>query len=547
MSKINSEIPESKKRLKADIKPYAVKIAVLTVLSVAVSLLSVGFAYLTQFLINGASGGDNRLIRLFSVILICVLLARIAIRAINAYLTEKYRAEMAETISEKAFYKALKGKYARLADFHSGEIVNRVLADSREIAADTVSIAPVTAGLAAQLAGCLIALFTTDKLFTLILIVGGGLIFGLSALFKKTLKKYQKEIMSLDGKNKSFLQETISSALTIKAYNAEEKTAEKSKKIMSAYTKKRLDRAKTYSFVNVLYSLISNMGLLFAVVWCAVAVVNGKMEYGAILSVVLLMEQLQRPLTSFASVMPVVYARAASAERLYEIETFEEEKTGEPVVSYDSISGIKFDNVGFSYGRNVVFDDFSAEFRKGDFVCLVGRSGIGKSTLFKLLLAFYKPTSGEIKIISKDGEKPIDETDRGLFAYVPQGNFLFSGTIRENLTFFSGESPSEEELKTALETAVAEFVYDLPDKLETRLTERGGGLSEGQLQRLAVARAVLSGRPILLLDEATSALDEATETELLRRLKLNGERTVIMITHRPAATEICDSVIRLAV
>lgn len=536
---------DAKKRLKAEIKPYTAKITILTVLSVLSSLLSVSFAFFTQYLVNGASNGDNRLILTFSIILAIVVILRISLKSINSLLTEKYRAEMSATLSKKAFSRALKGNYSKLSEFHSGEALNRILSDSREIAADTTSIVPVTAGLAAQLAGCLLALFAADKLFTFILILGGLLIFSLSALFKKTLKRYQKEIMSLDGKTKSFMQETLTSSLTIKAYSAEDNAVCKADELLSSYTKKRVDRAKTYSFVNVLYSLISNAGLLFAIIWCSLSVLNGSMEYGAILSVVLLMEQLQRPLTSFSSVMPVVYSRAASAERLFELTDAAEEIKDGQTVSYENLKSIRLNGVSFAYGKTAVFENFSAEFKKGEFTCVVGRSGIGKSTLFKLLLAVYDPTDGKLTTVTENGEREISARDRDLFAYVPQGNFLFSGTIRENLTFFCKKTPSDADIDFAIKTALADFVYDLPERLETQLTERGGGLSEGQIQRLALARAILSDRPILLLDETTSALDETTETALLKNLNALTDKTIIMITHRSAAIKTANSVLKL--
>lgn len=540
---MKKQVSESGLWLKKQIKPYNKSIVMLGATSVLASLLSVAFAYLTRFVLNG----ETRQIVVIAAALVAVLLARIAVRAVNGYLTEKYRTDMSVKLTNSAFKCALSGKSAQVSEYHSGELLNRITADCREIAADTMSIAPVTAGLITQFVGCLAALVTTDPLFTAVLVVGGGLIFALSALFKSRLKSSQKAIMAADGKSKSFIQESLVSSPTIKAYGVENRTTEKSGELLGDYAKKRVSRAKLVSVVNVLYSLVSNLGLLFAIVWCAFRVDKLSGGYGSVLSIVLLMEQLQRPLTSFASVMPVVYARAASAERVYEIVNFSEEFVGKSSVDYADLQSVKFENVDFSYGKEKILSGFNADIKVGKFTCIAGQSGVGKSTLYKLLLSLYTPGYGRICLVDKDGkEVEVTPSERALFAYVPQGNFLFSGSIRENLTFFAkdGKNTDEEKIAEALKVACAEFVYETGG-LDAVLKERGGGLSEGQLQRLAVARAVLSDRPILLLDEATSALDEKTEAEMVGNLKNLDGKTCIMISHRPSTTSLADDKIYL--
>ena len=215
---------------------------------------------------------------------------------------------------------------------------------------------------------------------------------------------------------------------------------------------------------------------------------------------------------------------------------------------YEQTKGVRIKKLTFDYGRERLFSEADAEFAKGGVICITGESGSGKSTLFKLFMHIYAPLSGGIYAIAGDEEHLLTERERGLFAYVPQGNFLFSGTIRENLAFFSeeeNEATLEERERRALKAACAEFVFGLPEGLDTPLRERGGGLSEGQLQRLAVARALLSERPILLLDEATSALDGETEKRLLENIRKEKNKTCLIVTHRPAALEIADVVLRV--
>ena len=259
--------------------------------------------------------------------------------------------------------------------------------------------------------------------------------------------------------------------------------------------------------------------------------------------------QFQQPLSGFSSLLPAYYALQASGERLAELdelpcEILDFEERG---LAYSEIKKIVFDGVGFTYGRETVLEHATCEINKSEIVCLTGASGTGKSTLFKLLLGIYRPTEGEI-YLQGDATERLTAAYRSLFAYVPQGNFLFSGTIYENLTFFCDETDNEaiaDKIKSALQTACAEFVWELPEGLNTSLTEHGGGLSEGQLQRLAVARAILSDRPILLLDEATSALDGDTEKALLENVKNLQDKTCLIVTHRPAALAIADGVLHI--
>ena len=201
------------------------------------------------------------------------------------------------------------------------------------------------------------------------------------------------------------------------------------------------------------------------------------------------------------------------------------------------------EDLSFSYGREEIFSKASVVLPAKEIICVTGASGTGKSTLFRLLMNVYSPNIGGIYLQTKDEKTLLTAKARGLFAYVPQGNFLFSGTIRENLTFFYDKGElSEEQIKNALKTACAEFVYELPQGLETELSEHGAGLSEGQLQRLAIARALISNRPVLLLDESTSALDAETEKSVLENLKNLNNKTCLIVTHRPAALEIADRV-----
>ena len=546
-AKIKNE--KGKVWLKRETKPYGAHVIFLTALSVLTTVFTLAFAYLVRYLINSASAGNSKLLWIFSAVLLGSLLLKILLKTLNGYLSENLRAKMYATLRRKTFTKILHSDYAETHQYHSAELLNRCTSDVQEICVDTVGLTPTLAGMVVQCLGAIAALLTIDPLFTLIYIVCGALFGGITALFRRQIKKKHKEVLESDGKVRAFMQEGLTSVMTVKAYSAEEKSDEKAKKLSDVYYDKRLKRNVLRSSMSFVFNLLSNFGLIFAVVWCSISVLNGNDDYGAILSVILLLMQLQQPLTSVSSVIPVYYSRAASAERLAEIDDIPTEELAatddDLFVLYSQADALQLQDVSFSYGREIILEKANACIKKGDIVCLTGASGSGKSTLFKLLLNVFKPTDG--KIILKGGFGCIDVTpkERGLFAYVPQGNFLFSGTIYENLTFFTDNEPSDEAIKQALSVACADFVFEFPEGLNTRLSEGGEGLSEGQLQRLNVARAILSNRPILLLDEATSALDGETEKKLLENVRNLQNKTCLIVTHRPAALDIADCVLNV--
>ena len=552
--KTEKHVSESGKAwLKKEMRPYHGRVFFLTALTVLSTSLSLAFAYMVRYLINSASADKPKELLVFALVLLGLLLLRICIQTVSGYLSEKLRAKIVAELRVKAFSKILRSDYAKVQTYHSGELLNRLTTDIQEVATDTVGLAPAIVGMIVQCLGAIAALLTIDPLFTGIYVICGAIFGGISAAFRRQFKKHQKEVLEADGNTRSFMQEGVSSVMTLKAYGAEEKTTEKAKNYANVYYAKRMKRNVLRSSMNAVFSLLSNFGLIFAVVWCSIDVLNGNSDYGSILSVILLLMQLQHPFSAFSSLIPVYYSQMASGERLSELDALPCEmiantnENSEAV--YREMREISFENVAFTYGRESVLTDACGVIKKGEIVCLTGASGSGKSTIFKLLLNVYSPTQGDIRLkgdYAQENGMPLTAQERSLFAYVPQGNFLFSGTIYENLTFFADKKENEDlniRVEKALQTACAEFVYELPQGLQTPLNENGGGLSEGQTQRLAVARAILSDRPILLLDEATSALDGETESRLLENIRALKDKTCLIVTHRPAALNIADRIL----
>ncbi len=540
--------------LNREMRPYRVSILSLTVLGSIATLSTLAFAYLVRYLINTAADGDKKLLCIFSAVALGLLLLKIFIRTFDSYYAEKLRSKMVSSLRTKTFSRVLRSEYAGLQGYHSGDVLNRLTSDINEVTVDTVGFLPTVTGMILQCVGAVVALLTIDPLFTCIYVVCGLIFGGLATLFRKRIKKCHKEVMEADSAFRAFMQESLGATMTLKAYGAEGRVEEKTAQIATEYYEKRKQRNILRAIMSGLFSLLSNFGLIFAIVWCSFSVLKGNNDFGSILSVILLLMQFQQPLTAFSSVLPVYYARLASAERILELEEIPKEdliSQDDNAADYENLQEIVFENIDFSYGREIIFEDASVRFKKKEIICLTGMSGAGKSTIFKLLMSIYKPNKGGILLLGTfDGAEkiPLNETSRALFAYVPQGNFLFSGTIYENIKFFAEEQKEDkllQKIKQALSAACADFVWELPDGLQTSLNEGGAGLSEGQLQRLAVARALLSERPILLLDEATSALDADTEKTLLENIKNFTDKTCLIVTHRPAALHIADRIITI--
>jgi ATP-binding cassette subfamily B protein len=279
-----------------------------------------------------------------------------------------------------------------------------------------------------------------------------------------------------------------------------------------------------------------------ALIWCSFKMLIGQMSFGSLTAIIQLVNQLQAPFVNISGSLPKYIAMIASAERLmelYQIQGEAAEMIDDPDKIYSAMTELGASGLSFSYEQSSVFNNAEFSLPKGSFAVVTGASGIGKSTLLKLLLGIFNPNSGTMYIKLSGETLPLDRSCRSLFAYVPQGNMLFSGTLRDNLSIVKPDASEEEIAQAVYVSAMDEYLPLLPMGLDTVLGESGAGLSEGQVQRLAIARAVLGGAPILLLDECSSALDEATEKKVLQRLKALKNRTCIAVTHRPAAIEMC--------
>lgn len=519
-------------------------------LSAALAYFGILTAYGTKDVVNGATSNDAALLKRGAIYLLILVVVQILLKIFNGNMYERSRAKIEIKIRTRVFESIMKKDYAAISAHHSGDLLNRLTSDVQTICDGVTGLVPHIVSLLTKMISSVVIIAGLDWIFAAIFLAGGALIALISLFFRKYLKNIHKEAQSADGKVRSFFQESLASLLVIKVFNAYKQISEKARLLQEDNYKIRIKRATISIFANTGVQMAFILGYLFAMVLGGFRVYRGMIDIGELTAILQLVNQIQSPLYALAGVIPTYYSVIASAERIIEIENYADEAESDGSLydryeCYEKLKEIVFDSVTFKYNRDYVFKNAIAVIKKGDFVAITGISGIGKSTLLKLLLGVVYPQEGTIKIVTEDSEKQVDRNTRSLFSYVPQGNMLLSGTLRENITFMCKEK-SDEEIERAVKLSCSDdFVSRLPDGLETVVGERGLGLSEGQIQRIAIARAILYDAPIILFDEATSALDEETEERLLKNLRAMENKTCVIVSHKPAALTVCNKEIRI--
>ncbi len=539
------------KNCKRDI-PYVVLISVFYIILALVNTVVALFSKYAIDAAQRAAGAEGALrekyihdIIMWGVIILIVISARLVIRVLASAIGIKVTAKLTMRFRTKLFYGILNKKYEKINQIHSGELINRLTSDISIVTDGVVGIIPNLLYYITQFLGAFVVLVVIAPKFTILFLIAGIIISIITLLLRSKFKGLHKEVQSTEGVVRSFFQEAIESMLVVKTFGAEETFREKGDDYQEINYWAKMKRRKVSIMANAGFSFVFNAGYLAALVWAAIKVAMGALTYGTLTAMLQLITQIQAPFVNITKVVPDYYAIIASAERIIEIEKIEnEDKDIEDINAtsfYKDFDRAEFKDIKFNYGRESVLEEGNAEFNKGDFVAIRGISGIGKSTLMKMLLGVFKPNEGTIKLYKKNGENvDASPSTRSLFSYVPQGNYLFSGTLRENIKLINPYA-TDEDIHKAMEISdIADFVEGLPDGLDTVLGEKGTGVSEGQAQRLAIARAIISDAPILLLDEATSALDAMTEKRVLDNIKSLHSKTVIIITHKYAALEVCN-------
>lgn len=522
--------------------------------SVGQSLLGLGVAWMFGQVIDRAVALDGRGFWRVVMLLAIVIVVQIALASFVRWLGEWANSLLENRFRAQAFASICERDLEHVSSLHSGEWTNRMDSDAQTVADGVTDILPGIAGMSVRLVGAIVMLVAIIPESAPLLIGGGVLLGALATLFRKRMKELHRARQEARGRLQSYALECLQGLLVVHSFMREKTVQAEADRRMGDYRQARLDRNNFSNLCNTGFAAAMDGAYVLGVCYCGWRLMQGTMSYGTLVVVAELVAQVQGPFANLSSFLPRYYAMLASADRLMEPLrwplAFEDAgaSQGEARNLYqDKLRAIRLADVTFSYGcgadagQTLTYPSF--ELRRGEALALTGRSGCGKSTLIKLLMGVYEPATGERELVLRDGSVlAYGARLRGLFAYVPQDDVLMSGTVRDVVAFGSSDDHVDDrQVWDALRVACADgFVRELPQGLDTKLGERGSGLSGGQSQRLAIARAVCSGHPVIVLDEATSALDAQTEAELLQNLRGLGDRTLLMVTHRPATMAACD-------
>lgn len=531
-------------------KKYLWAVCLLALVAAGISGGFILLALVSRKILDIATGSVQGSIPFCCILLLGIIAMQAILNIINANLRIRVMTKLEMNLRQRIFTLLLRKRYANVKQIHSGEILNRLTSDIDIIVSGIIDIIPQLISILMKLVGGLAVLFAVDYKFTLFILVIGLLVVVCSRLYSGRYRSLHKEVQKTNGKVRSFLQECVENIVVIKSFVNEEPIKDQLDQYQQQNYIVRKKRTAISNVANTAVYVLFTTGYYTALVWGALHIATGQMTFGTVTAFLQIIEQIKAPFRNMSGLLPQYYSMMASAERLMEMEDLPDEEHRTEVHDvrkyYEDMQGIYLENASFFYeDGEKVLENASLTIKKGTFMAIIGPSGAGKSTLIKLLLNLATLQKGSLCIETKSGKSEIDAGMRALFAYVPQGNLMLSGSIRENI-LFGNRSVAESDMKRVAKIAcIAEDIETFPEGYDTILGERGIGLSEGQAQRLAIARAILSEAPILLLDECTSALDSNTEEQLLENLKQLENRTILCISHKDATIHNCDEIIRL--
>lgn len=535
------------------VRPYRASIAVMMVCHVLLAACSVGFVFASKKLVDIAvvvlqTGAERSGLWVWASIMIGIVIGRIGLNALRSYLQTRTEINLKNRLRRRLFDVLLHlqndGGSTR---YHSGDLLNRMQEDVRVVSTAFSSSIPNLLGTSLQFVAAFVFLMMLDARLGLlvIVIVPAGIIAG--RFITARIKGLTHDIRKSDSQVQSHLQESLQHIALLQTMEYTQTSGASLEGLQGELYDNELKRVRFSILSRIFISLAFQAGNTAAFLWGVFGISHGTVTYGMMTAFLQLVAQIQRPLIEMSSQIPSVIHAAASIDRIIDLEALPREEVAEPQF-LEGTAGIKVSDITFAYpdADTNVLDHFSHDFKPGSRTAVVGPTGAGKSTLIRLLLSLLKPHNGTIMIYSDDTVEPVSPATRCNLVYVPQGNSLFSGTIRDNLLMGNPEA-TEQQMRDALHTAAADFVLELPSGMDTQCFEAGGGLSEGQAQRIAIARALLRPGSILLLDEFSSALDAETEITLMQRLTASlPDHTMIFITHRDKIIDYCTSVVRLA-
>lgn len=519
------------------------------VLNAAIGLLlvivSLAQVWAVQHAIDVASGHAMGSIywavSIMGLLILCGFALRIGAIWVRNILGIKAQNRMQQRMLDHILRSEWTGKEAH----HSGDVLNRLEQDVSTVVSFLTETIPNTISVLAMFVGAFTYLFAMDKVLAFITVAIIPIFIALSKVYIRQMRRLTREVRNSDSKVQSVLQETIQHRMLIKTLESNDVMVNRLENTQSELRHRVVKRTAFSVASNLILNIGFSVGYLIAFLWAALRMSQHSITFGGMTAFLQLVNRIQSPARDLTKLAPAFVSVFTAAERLMELEENPIEEQGNPIKLSTPV-GVRLEKVTYAYqdGNDNVIEQLDFDFRPGSCTAVLGETGAGKTTLIRMILALLRPQQGKVLIYNQHEQYELSPLMRCNFVYVPQGNTLMSGTIRDNLRL-GKLNATDEEMMAALKMSCATFVTNLPDGLDTVCSEAGGGLSEGQAQRISIARALLRNRSIMLFDEATSALDPETEKQLLHNILSKHNKTIIFITHRLSVVDYCNQTLHL--
>lgn len=518
------------------------------VLGLIVVAMDFAFIWATKMTIDTATGESAHPLWMGCALLIGIGLTNISISFARQWSSALLGVKSQNLMQLRAFARLMHSVWKGKEQFHSGDVMNRLIRDANEITSVITDTLPAALCVCVRLVFAFLYLFHFDPWLALIVLVLAPLFLLLSKVYIKKMRVLTREIRNTDSRIQSILQESIQHRMVLKTLEQTDGMVDRLSQTQGRLQNQVKHKTLFSSFSNLTVNMGFTAGYLLTFIWGVYRLDAGAITYGTMLAFIQLVGQIQGPFREMTRFVPTIIGALTAAERMEQLEQTPMEETTQKQL-FPHGAGIRLSSVTYRYqdGHRNILQDFSFDFTPGSTTAILGETGAGKTTLIRLILALLSPTQGRVEFYDENSSATASPDTRCNLVYVPQGNTLLSGTIRDNLLLVNPDA-TEEDMHRAIDMACADFILSLPDALDTVCGEGGTGLSEGQAQRIAIARALLRQGNILLLDEATSALDTETERQLIENIALQAKekhQTILFITHRPAVVEYCEKTLRL--
>ena len=466
------------------------------------------------------------------LLLVLTVLGGVLLRQVGYWLTTTAGVHQSNALRLRIFSSLFRRQLYTEQELHSGDVTSRLVKDIETISSVCTDTIPQIAITFIQLCGAFLLMrwFDARLAWALLLLTPMAIVFG--KLISRRLRKMTLDIREDESRIQMQVQESMEHNAVLRSLGSEQWVTDRLESMQQRLKGNVMRRMRFTVAMRIVMGCVFGLGYLLAFVWGGICLRNGTITFGVMTSFLQLVGMIQHPILQLLNMVPTVIHCTASIDRLEELSVLDKKEIRDNPCNSVPNKMVRLDDVSFRYanGDSEILQHFTHQFAPGTKTAIMGQTGIGKTTLFRLILGFIQPTSGRVEV-------------GGNICYVPQGNTLMSGTIRYNLQLAKPDA-TDYELRQVLHTACADFVFDLPDGLDTELGERGCGLSEGQAQRIAIARGLLHGGDIFLLDEISSSLDESTEKDLYHRIfTALPQKTMIFITHRSTVCELCDDIV----